>query len=533
MTVASLIQVFGGLAVFLLGIDMLGAGMEQLAAKQIQAWLDRMTDRPLKAAAFGFVATAVLQSSSLLMVTMIGLINAHLFTLEQAVGVMMGQEIGTTLTAQLVAFDIGPFLFALLIVGYIMRIVGKERRWLALGTALLGVGLIFLSLDTMKAGIKPLVDQPHIQAWLVAMGRTPILGVLAGTALTGVIQSSSAVTSLTVALGISNAITLPGAIGIILGANIGTCVTGLIAALRSSPSSRRASLAQILINLFGVALFLPFISPFAALLARSSSNLGRQIANAHSVFNIVVSLVLFPFIPVIVHICKTLIPGEEPAPTLAQYLDDNMLRVPTVALTGASKEVVRVGNLARDMLDWSRDALLQGNEANIERVLQCEAEQIDPLCRAIEQYIDRLTRGSLNESERERCFQLKHVITDVERVADMAENMAQAGQERLRESVPFSSQADAELLQFHKLVTQTWALAVKAVETDDEATARAVEEREEEIDAMERQLRDAHRQRLEEGVCTPKADILFVETLRNLERIGDHADNLSISVLHS
>jgi phosphate:Na+ symporter len=533
MTVANLIQVVGGLAVFLLGLDMLGAGMEQLAAGQIQAWLERMTDRPLKAATFGFVATAVLQSSSLLMVTMIGLINARLFTLEQAVGVMMGQEIGTTLTGQLVAFDIGPYLFAILIIGYVMREWRKDRHWLAVGTALLGVGLIFLSLETMKAGIRPLLDQAWVRSWLVEMGRAPILGILAGTVLTAVIHSSAATTSLTVALGISNAITLPGAIAVILGANIGTCVTGLTAALRSSRSSRRASLAQIMINLLGVALFLPFITPFADLLAKTSGNLGRQVANAHSIFNIVVSLVLFPFIPLIVRACKALIPGEDQVPTLTQYLDENLLQVPTIALAEASKEVVRVGNLTSDMLGWSRDALLQGDEANIQRVLHCEAEQIDPLCRATEQYIDRLTRGSLNEDERLRCDQLKHVITDVERVADMTENLAQAGQERIRERVPFSAQADAELLQFHTLVAQTWALAVKAVEADDEIAARAVKEREEQIDTMEKQLRDSHRQRLEEGVCTPKADILFVETLRNLERIGDHADNLSSSVLHS
>jgi phosphate:Na+ symporter len=198
-----------------------------------------------------------------------------------------------------------------------------------------------------------------------------------------------------------------------------------------------------------------------------------------------------------------------------------------------SKEVVRVGNLTRDVLDWSRHALRQGDEANIQRVLHCEAEQVDPLCRAIEQCINRLTRGSLNEQERKRCDQLKHVIIDVERVADMVENLAQAGQERNREVVGFSPQADAELLQLHTLVTQTWSLAVKAVEADDEAMARAVREGAEQIDVMETQLRDSHGQRMEEGICTPKADILFVETLRNLERIGDHADNLSISVLRS
>ena len=245
------------------------------------------------------------------------------------------------------------------------------------------------------------------------------------------------------------------------------------------------------------------------------------------------SVVLFPFIPVIVRACKALIPGEDQVPALSQYLDDNMLRVPTIALSGASREVVRVGKLASDMLNWSRDALLQGDEGNIQLVLRCEAEQVDPLCRGIEQYIDRLTRGSLNENERKRCFQLKHVITDIERVADMAENLAQAGQERNREAITFSPQANAELAQFHTLVTQAWALAVKAVEAEDEAMARAVEEYEAQIDVMERQLRDAHRQRLEDGVCTPKADILFIETLRNLERIGDHADNLGVSVLRS
>ena len=531
MTAVKLIQILGGLAALLLGIDMLGAGMEQLAATRIQAWLERVTDRPLKAAGFGFVATVILQSSSLLMVSMIGLINARLFTLEQAVGVMMGQEIGTTLTGQLVAFDIGPYLYAFLIVGYFLREWKKERRWLAAGTAALGVGLIFLSLETMKAAITPLVGQPQVQSWLAAMGQTPILGVVAGAIMTAMIHSSAATTGLAVALGLSNAITLRGAIGLILGANLGTCVTGLMAALRSSRSARRASLAQILINLVGVALFLPFITPFANLLAKTSDNLGRQVANAHSVFNIVVSLVLFPFIPLIVRVCKTLIPGEERAPSLTMHLDENLLQVPSIALAQAAKEVVRVGKLTSDMVKWSGDALLQGNEDNIQRVLQCEAEQIDPLCRAIEQYIDRLARGSLNEGERRRCDKLKHVITDVERVADMAENLAQAGQERNQETVPFSPQANAELLQFHTLVAQTWALAVKAVETDDEVTARAVRESEDQIDVMEKELRDSHGRRLEAGVCTPKADILFIETLRNLERIGDHADNLSITVL--
>jgi len=534
MTLVTLVQVLGGLAVFLLGIDMLSAGMEELAGRRIQTWLERMTDHPLKAATFGAGATAILQSSSLLMVTMIGLINANLLTLEQAVGVMMGQEIGTTLTGQLVAFDIGDYLFGLLIVGYVLQEFGEEKRWRPIGKASLGIGLIFLGLETMKSGIGPLTEQAWVQSLLIQMGQSPILGVIAGTILTAVIQSSSAMTGLIIALGSSNAISLTGAVGLILGANVGTCVTGLIASLRSSKSSRRASMAQIIINLAGVMLFFPFVTPFAAVVARTSTTLARQIANAHTIFNVMVSLILFPLIGPIVRVTMMLIPGEdERRATVTQFLDRNMLKVPSIALTQAARELVRTGDVAGQMLTWSRAALLDTDEAAIQRVLAGEDRQVDPLCAEIEGFVDDLMRGHLNESERRRCFQLKHLVIDIERVADLAENLAQAGQERSREQIPFSPQAQAELMKFHSLVCEVWALAVKAVASGDKAIARAVIEGEDEIDLMERKLRESHRTRLGCGTCAPRADILFIETLRNLERVGDHADNLGISVLRS
>ncbi len=532
--IRDLIEVLGGLAIFLLGVDMLSTGMEKLAGKQIQIWLDRMTDHAFKAAVFGTVATAILQSSSLLMVTMIGLINANLFTLQQAVGVMLGQEIGTTLTGQLIAFDVGTYLFALLIVGYGLYGFGAEKRQRAIGQTLLGIGVVFLGLETMKSGIRPLTQEANMESWLVSVGQKPLLGVIAGTVATAMIQSSSAMTGLIIALGISQAVTIQGAVFLIFGANIGTCITGWLASLRSCPSARRASMAQILINLGGVALFFPFAMPFATLMSRTSSSLGRQIANAHSTFNVAVSLILYPFIPVIVRICKILIPGEDrPAVTSGQFLDDNLLKMPPVALQQAVREVVHIGNLVGEMLLWSQEALLATEGTAIQSILSREREEIDPLCRVAEEYVDRLLRKELTEPERLRCFQLKHWITDIERVGDMTENMAQAGQERAREAIPFSQDALAELTEFHSLVAKVWTLAVRAVEADDKTVAQAVKKGEEQIDVMERQLRESHNRRLEQGVCTPKADTLFVETLRNLERIGDHAENLSVSVLRS
>lgn len=534
MTIVTLIQVLGGLAVFLLGIDMLSAGMEEIAGRRIQLWLDRMTNHPLKAAAFGAGATAILQSSSLLMVTMIGLINANLLTLHQAVGVMMGQEIGTTLTGQLVAFDIGDYLFGVLIVGYVLQEFGEHKRWREIGKALLGIGLIFLGLETMKAGIRPLTEQAWVQTLLINMGRAPVLGVIAGAVLTAVIQSSSAVTGLIIALGSANAITLVGAVGLILGANVGTCVTGFLASLRSSRSSRRASIAQIIINLSGVVLFFPFVAPFSDLISRTSDALARQIANAHSIFNVLVSLILFPFIGPIVTATRAIVRGEdECAAAVTQFLDHNMLKIPSIALTQAAKEVVRMGNLAGEMLVWCQDALLQTDEAAIQRVLASEDQQIDPLCAEIEAFVDDLLRGHLSDTERRRCFQLKHVIIDIERVADLTENLAQAGQERRQDNIPFSAPAKEELLEYHSLVCEVWELAVRALASGDRAIAQAVVEGEDQIDQKERELRESHRGRQECGICAPRADILFIETLRNLERIGDHADNLGISVLRN
>jgi len=534
MTVIDIVQVLGGLVVFLLGIDMLSAAMEEMAGKQIQAWLERMTSNSLKAAAFGAVATSILQSSSLLMVTMIGLINANLLTLEQAVGVMLGQEIGTTLTGQLVAFNIGEYLFAVLIIGYVLQELGEEGGWGTIGKALLGVGIVFLGLETMKSGVGALTQQPWVQAWLIAMGASVLPGLIAGAILTALIQSSSAMTGLVIALGDARAIGLTSAIALILGANVGTCVTGLLASTHSSKSGRQASMAQIIINLIGVALFVPFVGPYAGIVSRTSGSLARQIANAHSIFNVAVSLILFPFTGAIVGVTKKLVPARpQHRPLVTQFLDENLLKLPSIALQEAAKELVRTGQLAGQMLTSAPGALLDMDEVAIESVLTREAQDIDPLCAEIERFVDRLLRGHLSEKQRRRCFQLKHLITDIERVADLTENLAQAGQERIRDDIPFSPQAQVELREFLSLVCEVWMLAVKALESGDKGIARAVVEGEDKIDQMERKLRAAHGQRLECGICTPKADILFVETLRNLERVGDHADNLGISVLRN
>lgn len=529
----SFLQVLGGMALFLFGVRMLSTGMEKLAGNQIQEWLDRMTSHPLKGAIFGAGATALIQSSSLLMVTMIGLINANLMTLEQAVGVMMGQEIGTTLTAQVVAFKIGDLCFLCIAIGFILIEFAPHRGWREYGEIILGFGILFLGMDLMSGALRVLAEMPVVAEWLASMGQNLAAGVLAGTIATAVVQSSSAITGLVVAMGISGAITLPGAIALLLGANIGTCITGLFASLRLSRAARRASIAQIFINVAGVILFLPFISLFTTIVSRTSPSLPRQIANAHTIFNVAVSAVLFPFVKQITRIVELLVPkrAEEEKPKLTAYIDERQYRLPPVALTEAVRELNRIGEITAAMIDRGRLALVENDLDAAQWVLEQEDEFIDPVCVILEDFVNTLMEGNLSVAQQRRCFQLKNLITDIERVGDLTENLAQAAQKKVAHDVRFSPQAMEELNRLCQHVYHTYTYALQAFRESDQTLARRACRLEDELDALYLEARQGHIDRLNAGICQPEADVIFVEALRNLERIGDHADNLGISVM--
>jgi len=527
-----LFEVFGGLALFLFGIKMLSGGLEKLAGTKLQEILEKLIDNPLKGAFFGTFATAVIQSSSLLMVTMIGLINAGLLTLEQAIWVMLGQEIGTTFTGQLAAFRIGDLCFLVIILGFIMRHLLKSLKGRSAGEAVLGIGILFLGIKAMSSGISPLKDNPFFTNLILTFSKNPVLGVAIGAVFTGIIQSSSATTGLVIAMGMSNAIDLTSAIGLIFGANIGTCVTAQLASIGASLSSRRAALAQLIINVTGVLIFLPFLLPFSKMVALTSSGLPRQIANAHTLFNVIVSLIISPFAGALVGAVKRIIPGEEKGvERRIQFLDERILTVPSIAISEASKEVNRLGEMVNEMLKWGEKALIGGDEKAARLVIEQEDEVVDDLCNAIERFVDAIMDRDLSEKELQKCIQLSHNVTDIERVADHANNLAEACQEKLRKNIPFSPQAQEELGLLFQKVRQTYDLSIKSLKAEDRKLAKRVLKIEDKVDILEAQFRESHMRRLEEGICSPEADVIYVESLRNLERIGGHADNIAGSIL--
>ena len=526
------VEILGGLALFLFGMRMLSAGMEKLAGDKIQVWLDRMTSGRLRSAFFGAAATALIQSSGLLMATMIGLINAHLMTVEQAISVMLGQEIGTTLTAQIVAFDIGNVRLLFIIVGLILIEFFPHHDLKKYGEICMGLGIIFLGMTLMSGSLDSLIQIPWVDQGLELMGLYPLLGVVVGLVLTALVQSSGAVTAMTVAMGISNVITLPGAVGVILGANIGSCITGFMAAMRLSRTARQASIAQIMINVFGVLLFLPFIPQFADLVSRTSGELPRQIANAHTIFNLTVSALLFPFVKQIAWLARRLVPeqAEKEKPKLTAYIDEMQYSVPAVALTEAARELAHIGEVTAQMLEHARSALFEKDTARAQEVITQEDRLVDPVCKELVDFVNRLMQEDLSVAQQRRCFQIKNLLTDVERVGDLAEDLAQVALERIENQVEFSLPATAELEQLWRHAHRTYSLALKSFQAGDRELARQVCRPESEFDQMYWRTRQGHIERLEEGLCQPEADVIFTETLRNLERISDHADNLGVSV---
>jgi phosphate:Na+ symporter len=528
-------QVLGGMALFLFGVHILSSGMEKMASNQIQGWLNRMTGNPVRGAIFGAVTTALVQSSSLLMVTMIGLTNAGVMTLEQAIGIMLGQEIGTTLTGQMAAFRVGDLSLILIAVGFALTEFSSRGDRRKYGEIMLGIGILFLGMNLMSDTLGVLASLPRVAAGLAYMGQYPVTGILAGAIITAAIQSSSAMTGLTIAMGISQVITLPGAIALILGANIGTCVTGLLASSRLSKPARRVSIAQILINGLGILLFLPFISLFTGIVYRTASSLARQIANAHTIFNVATSVILLPFAKYIAQAAVWLMPEDSTGSErrLTAYIDEREYRLPSVALAEAANELNRIGEVTAQMIDYSCRALAQEDLDAAQWVLVQESEFVDPICVVLEDFINRLVQEDLNVSHHNRCLELKKLITDIERVGDLSEDLAQAAQRRVAHSVTFSPQAVEELNRLWQHTHRTYTCALRAVLESDLSLARRACRLEDEFDTMYLEARLAHIDRLKAGTCLPEADVVFIEALRSLERINDHADNLGVAVIQA
>jgi phosphate:Na+ symporter len=521
----------GGLALFLYGLRMLSDALKRAIGERLRLLLERLTGRAYRGAIVGVLTTGMLQSSSMTMVLLIGLINAGVLTLRQGIGVMLGAEVGTTLTAQIIAFKISHYYLPVIAIGFILGEVFRGKRMGDVGRTLLGFGILFLGMNVLSTGLRQLSELPAVINLLRSCGTNVLLGVLVGASVTALIQSSSAMTAMVIAMGSAGILTLPAAIALILGANIGTTVTGMIASIGSSLSSKRLSIAQVVVNVLGVLVFLPFVSSYARLVGATAGALTRQIANAHSFFNIAVTLLLLPCVGGLVWLAKRLIPGREVRiDTRPQFLAEELLNTPSVALEQARRELLRMGELANVMLNACRDALLQADLVHVSTVIETE-EVVDTLQETIDGFLDRIDAGRISLREARRLHMLQHVTGDIERVGDHAVNIAEGGEATIKRGFAFSSEAQRDLADMFEKSVRLFRLCLQALKDEDQRLAEEVLELEKEVDRLEIRYKENHIRRLEMEVCNPAAGILYVEVLRNLERIGDHAVNIAGDVL--
>ncbi len=534
----SLLMVFsllGGLGLFLYGMKMMSDGLENLAGDRMRRVLELLTSKRLAAVGVGVGVTAIIQSSSATTVMVVGFVNAGLMSLLQATGVIMGANIGTTITAQLIAFnlaDIAPFI---LFIGMIMAMFLKRRRIVRLGEIILGFGMLFVGLTLMSDAMTPLQDNEAFRNFLVNF-KSPLIGVLVGAVFTAIIQSSSASVGILQAMAAMGLIGLDSAVYVVLGQNIGTCITAILAAIGTSTNSKRTAGIHLTFNIIGTIVYLIVLSIFPVIVtwlqSLSPDSVSRQIANFHTLFNVSITILLFPFAKQIVKLISVIIP-ERSRPGTAEkrlvYLDERIAQTPAIALSQTLKELCRMGAITRDNFSYALDAFFSMDEQKVQKVIETE-KTVDFLSDNITNYMIAFRGAELPIEDLKQLGKLHHVIIDMERISDRAENIAEFAMTLIDTREKMTPKAMEELKRISEKTMELFTKSLEIFENRDVSQLDELESMKKEVDMMQRDYTANHIQRLQEELCRPHAGVVFTNMLASLERIASHSINIAYSV---
>ncbi len=533
MSIAKIIfELAGGLALFLYGIFLMSEGFQKIAGERLQKILEKFTNKPIKGIFSGAAVTAVIQSSSITTVILLGFVNAGLINLTSAAGVIMGANIGTTITAQIIAFKLEILALPIIAIGFLFWFISRNLKLKFWGQALLGLGLLFLGMSLMSEGVGPLKENTAIFEWFMSLGKNPLLGILAGAVFTAIIQSSSATTGLVIVFAKQGLIGLDGAIPIILGANIGTCATVLLASIGSTKNAKRMAFIHFIFNIAGVLLFYFLLRWFIPFVETTATTIPRQVANAHTIFNVGSALVLILFVPWLIKLAKKIIPGEEvKVDNKTKFISKYLLNTPGIALGEAFRETMHMADISIRMMENSFKAFLS-HEPRLLEIINKQEKAIDNFYKIINDYCRELSERNLSHEEGEKLSMIVHNITDIERVADHVNNIIHITKHKYKGDVDFTEDSIGELNVMFEKAIGIYKDAIHCWKNQDQELARKVIREEAEIDALEKKFRLAHIERLEKGEANPTSGVSFESLLENLERIGDHADNIAYSVIH-
>ena len=526
----------GGLGLFLYSIKTMGDGLQQAAGDRLRYYIDKYTSNPFLGVLVGIVVTALIQSSTGVTVITVGLVSASLLTLRQAIGIIMGANIGTTVTSFIIGFKLGEYALPLIFLGTMFLFFTKNRTANNIGRILFGVGGIFYALNLISAGMSPLKDLPQFKEYMVTLGQNPILGVVAGAVITVLIQASSATIGILQGLYAGGFLDLKGALPVLFGDNIGTTLTVIIAAAGANISAKRVAATHVTFNVLGTILCLILLGPFTSMIEYFQALLHLSpemtIAFSHGAFNVSNTIVQFPFIGALAYFVTKLIPGEDEVVKYEPlYLDEQLIKqAPSIALGNAKKELLHLGNYAVKAFDLSYDYIINSNEKVAEKGHKTE-EAINTIDEKLTRYLISLSSEALSQKESEVLTNILDSSRDLERIGDHAEALINLNDYLQRKNVQFSNSALEELEEIYRQTSDFVKDALESVENNDLEKAQALIERHEAINKMERVLRKTHIKRLNNGECSTQAGVNFIDIISHYPRVSDHAMNLAEKVL--
>lgn len=542
---ANVFFMLGGIAVMMFGMRTMGANLERIAGNNMKKLLGRITNNKMMGVGIGAAVTAIINSSAATTVMLVGFVNIGLITLTQAAAVIMGANIGTTITAQILSLsgtegvDIAAIAALVAAAGMIMALFFKKDKINKIGFILLGLGFIFVGLRIMSVSVNGIIYEngtlrPLFED-IFRKDHFPLLLVLIGIVLTALIQSSAAVTGILIAIG--GALNFQTAVFIILGSNIGTCVTAILSSVGTSTSAKRTAVIHLLFNLFGCLICIAPLwiwgkefGDFMRLI--SGASVERQIANFHTLFNIITTLILIPFTNVLVMLATKIIPEHKrrfESKLVFNYIDERLLETPPVAVGNTKLEIVRMADIAKENINLCVDMLVTGDESRIETVKENE-QVLNFLNKHITEFLTKLSGKNLSLLDEKKVGSYYHVVIDLERVGDYAENIMEYALKLKEDSAVLSDEAKEELNTLTEMINELHAQSLIAFDKRDFGLLNKVDEIEEKIDDYTAVLELKHVERLKQGVCSAQSGSIYLQTVSNLERVGDHITNMAFSI---
>ncbi len=527
----------GGLGLFLFGMELMSDSIEKVAGAKLRRILEIFTTNRFMGMIVGIIFTGIIQSSSACTVMVVSFVNSGLMNLYQAAGVILGANIGTTITSQLVSFNLSKIAPLILLVGVVVMMFTKKEKVRKVAEVVVGFGILFVGLSTMSQAMANMKNEPQVVNLLMSL-KNPFLATLMGFALTAVIQSSSVTVSIVLLLANQDLLPLPITLYIILGCNIGACATAMLASMTGKKDAKRAALIHLLFNIIGTVII--YIALFVAgdqiveLIKSISADNGRFVANAHTMIKIAQVIMLFPFTGWLVKMTYLIVPGEDQKVGYREsyqlkYIGDKVVFNPATAVVEVVKELERMASLAEENLNRAMNALITLDEEDIEEVYEVE-KNINFLNHAITDYLVKINQTTLPIEDLNSLGALFHVVNDIERIGDHAENVADAARQRKEEGISISKEAQKELGDMLEMVNKIIRYAVEMFAKSDETHMQEIITLEDQVDEKERELQKKHVERLTKGECSPEAGMIFSDIVSGLERVADHATNIAFAI---